>query len=421
MNPFRSLSVRNFRLFASGQLLSVAGTWMMVVAQDWLVLELTDDSASALGIVTALQFTPSLLLTLLGGRLADRYDKRLLLTVANLVSGMLALGLAVLVLTDGVALWHIQLFALALGVVNAVEMPTRLAFVSEMVGPELLPNASALSAAYFNVARVAGPALAGLLIAAFGTGPVMVVNAVSYLGTVVGLRMMRPAELHRVTRPATGTRIVDGLRYLASRQDLPLPLPLALVAAVGLCAMNFQLTLPLLARTVFHTDAAAFGLLTTAFAAGSLLSALVTTGRRGRPAAGLVTGGAFGLGLVMTLTGWAPTFATAAVGLFATGFGAIFFAQAANHRIQLGSDPAFRGRVMSVYTTIMIGSTPLGSLWVGFLSDRLNARAGLWFGGIATMIAAATVHTVSQRARARQAPEALQTPQPTQTAQPVPR
>ncbi|WP_131774003.1 MFS transporter, partial [Protofrankia symbiont of Coriaria myrtifolia] len=409
VNPFRSLSVRNFRLFASGQLLSVAGTWMMVVAQDWLVLELTDDSASALGIVTALQFTPSLLLTLLGGRLADRYDKRLLLTVANLASGMLALGLAVLVLTDGVVLWHIQLFALALGVVNAVEMPTRLAFVSEMVGPELLPNASALSAAYFNVARVAGPALAGLLIAAFGTGPVMVVNAVSYLGTVVGLRMMRPAELHRVTRPATGTRIVDGLRYLASREDLTLPL--ALVAAVGLCAMNFQLTLPLLARTVFHTDAAAFGLLTTAFAAGSLLSALVTTGRRGRPAAGLVTGGAFGLGLVMTLTGWAPTFATAAVGLFATGFGAIFFAQAANHRIQLGSDPTFRGRVMSVYTTIMIGSTPLGSLWVGFLSERLDARAGLWFGGIVTMIAAATVHAVSQRAQARQASETLQAPQ----------
>ncbi|WP_250285878.1 MULTISPECIES: MFS transporter [unclassified Frankia] len=419
MNPLRSLSVRNFRLFAAGQLLSVAGTWMMVVAQDWLVLGLTHDSASALGVVTALQFTPSLLLTLIGGRLADRYDKRLLLTVANLASGTLALGLAALVLTDSVALWHIQLFALALGVVNAVEMPARLAFVSEMVGPELLPNASALSAAYFNVARVTGPALAGVLIAAFGTGPVMVVNAVSYLATVVGLRMMRPAELHRVTRPATGTRIVDGLRYLASRQDLTLPL--ALAAAVGLCAMNFQLTLPLLARTVFHADAASFGLLTTAFAAGSLLSALATTGRRGRPAAGLVTGGAFGLGLVMTLTGWAPTFATAAVGLFATGFGAIFFAQAANHRIQLGSDPAFRGRVMSVYTTIMIGSTPLGSLWVGFLSERLNARAGLWLGGITTMIAAATVHTITQRAQARQAPEALQTAETLQSTQPAPR
>ncbi|MBL7627002.1 MFS transporter [Frankia sp. CN6] len=404
MRPFRSLSVRNFRLFASGQVLSVCGTWMMVVAQDWLVLELTDDSASALGVVTALQFTPSLLLTLIGGRLADRYDKRLLLTVANLVSGALALALAALVLTGGVALWHIQLFALALGVVNAVEIPTRLAFVSEIVGPDLLPNASALSAAYFNVARVAGPALAGVLIAAFDTGPVMVINAVSYLATVVGLRRMRPEELHRVARSATGARVRDGLRYVVARGDLVLPL--VLVAAVGLCAMNFQLTLPLLAKTVFHADAAMFGLLTAAFAAGSLAAALATTGRRSRPAAGLVNGSAFGFGLVMLVTGWAPNFAAAAAGLFATGFGAIFFSQAANHRIQLGSDPAFRGRLMAVYSTILMGTTPLGSLLVGLLAELADARAGMWFGGAAAMVAAAAVHAAGRRTRHRGAAEA---------------
>ncbi|KPM54207.1 MFS transporter [Frankia sp. R43] len=397
MNPFRSLRVRNFRLFVAGQILSVAGTWMMVVAQDWLVLDLTDDSASALAVVTALQFTPSLLLMLVGGRLADRYDKRLLLTAANVASGVVASVFAVLVLSGGVTLWQIQLFALALGVVSAVETPTRMAFISELVGPELLPNASALSAAYFNVARVVGPALAGALIAAVDAGPVMLLNAVSYLATVVGLRMMRPEELRRSARPAARARIIDGVRYVRSREDLLLPL--VLVGAVGLCAMNFQLTLPLLARTVFHTDAAAFGLLTTAFAGGSLLAALVTTGRRTRPSAELVNGAALGLGVVMTLTGWAPTFATAAVGLFATGFAVIFFAQAANHRIQLGSDPAFRGRVMSIYSTIMIGSTPLGSLLVGALAEAVNARATMWFGGAASLVAVGAVHTAGRRAR----------------------
>ncbi|MCK9902545.1 MFS transporter [Frankia sp. Cpl3] len=409
MNPFRSLRVRNFRLFVVGQILSVAGTWMMVVAQDWLVLDLTDDSASALAVVTALQFTPSLLLTLLGGRLADRYDKRLLLTLANIVSGGLALVFALLVLSGDVTLWQIQLFALALGVASAVEIPTRLSFISEMVGPELLPNASALSAAYFNLARVAGPALAGLLIAAFGPGPVMVVNAVSYLATVVGLRMMRPAELLRAARPPTRVRVVDGLRYVASRDDLALPL--VLVAAVGLCAMNFQLTLPLLARTVFHADAAAFGLLTAAFAGGSLVAALVTTGRRERPSAGLVNGAAVGLGVAMTLTGWAPTFATAAAGLCVTGFGVIYFAQAANHRIQLGSDPVFRGRVMALYSTIMIGSTPLGSLLVGVLAEQVNARAAMWFGGVATLVAVAAVHIADRRARSAR-PVRVPSPRP---------
>ncbi|RSN92198.1 MFS transporter, partial [Streptomyces sp. WAC 05379] len=196
----RSLSVRNFRLFAAGQLVSVAGTWMMVVAQDWLVLSLTGDSASALATVTALQFTPLMLFTLYGGRLADRHDKRRLLMWANTASGALALSLALLDLSGAARLWHVYLFALALGTVNAVEVPARMSFVSELVGAELLPNASSLSAAYFNVARVAGPALAGLLIGASGTGWVMLLNAASYAGTVAGLRLMRTSELHRSGR-----------------------------------------------------------------------------------------------------------------------------------------------------------------------------------------------------------------------------
>ncbi|MFH8628178.1 MFS transporter [Streptomyces vietnamensis] len=382
--PFPSLAVRNFRLFAAGQVLSATGTWMMVVAQDWLVLSLTDNSATTLGAVTALQFAP-LLLTLYGGRLADRHDKRLLLTVANLVSGALALAPALLVLTDTVRLWHICLFALGLGLVNAVEVPTRMAFVSELVGGDLLPNASALSAAYFNAARVIGPALAGLLITGLGTGWVMLLNAVSYLATVAGLRMMRPSEMHRGAERDARPRVVDGLRHVVERGDLA-PV-LVLVAVVGLFGMNFQLTLPLLAKTVFHSDAASFGLLTAGFAAGSLLAAFATSARRGRPSGALVAGSALAFGVLETLAGAAPTAAAAVVLLCLTGFAAIYFVQAANHRVQLGSDPRYRGRVMALYTLILQGSTPIGSLVVGEVAERLGARPGLWLGGLVSLTA----------------------------------
>ncbi|WP_415959070.1 MFS transporter [Streptomyces sp. 021-4] len=412
---FGSLSVRNFRLFAAGQLVSAAGTWMMVVAQDWMVLSLTDDSAAALGVVTALQFGPLLLFTLYGGRLADRYDKRMLLTVANLVSLALALGLAVLELTGEARLWHIHLFALALGTVNAFEIPARMAFVSELVGTRLLPNASALSAAYFNTARVAGPALAGLLISVMGPGPVMLLNAVSYLATVVGLRRMRTSELHRTERPTGRGGVLDGLRYVASRPDLLSPT--VLVAVIGLAGLNFQLTIPLLAKTVFHADAASFGLLTSAFAAGSLLAALAGTGRRGRPPARTVVVSALAFGLLETAAGGAAGFTSAVVLLGLTGFASVYFVQAANHRIQLGSDPGYRGRVMALYTLILQGSTPLGALLVGLLAEALGARSGLVVGGLVSTAAALVALAVERRSRPAPDPRlvpASKDPQPTE-------
>ncbi|KUL31177.1 MFS transporter [Streptomyces regalis] len=388
----QSLTVRNFRLFAAGQLMSVAGTWMMVVAQDWLVLSLTGDSGTALGVVTALQFAPLLLLTLYAGGLADRHDKRRLLMAVNVVSGVLALLLALMVLGGWVELWHVYLFALGLGTVNAVEVPTRMAFVSELVGADLLPNASALSAAYFNCARVVGPALAGLLISGSGTAVVMVLNAASYLATVVALRMMRPGELHRSGRRPERARAIDGIRHLMSRRELLLPM--VLVAVIGMLGFNFQLTLPLLAKTVFHADAAEFGLLTTALAAGSLVAAFVTTLRRGRPPLSLVIAAALGFGTLEALAGLAPTYAVAAVLLFCTGFGSVCFAQAANHRIQLGTDPAYRGRIMALYTLVFQGTTPFGALLIGGLSEMLGARSGLLVGGTASVVAALVVLAV---------------------------
>ncbi|GAA0576030.1 MFS transporter [Streptomyces crystallinus] len=394
-HPFRSLAVRNFRLFAAGQVVSVAGTWMMVVAQDWIVLGLADNSGTALGVVTALQFTPLLLLTLYGGRLADRYDKRLLLTCANLASGVLALVLALLAFADAVQLWHIWLCAFGLGVVNAVEVPTRMSFVSELVGPELLPNASALSAAYFNTARVVGPALAGLLITGFGTGWVMLFNSVSYLATVVGLRMMRAGELLVGARQDGRPRVVDGLRYVAGRPDLKLPL--ALVGVISLFGLNFQLTLPLYAKTVFDADAASFGLLTTGFAAGSLIAAFATTARRGRPSSRLVVGAALVFAVLETVAGWAPNYPAAIALLSLTGGATIFFVQAVNHRVQLGSDPRYRGRVMALYTLILQGSTPLGSLLIGWLAEHLGARSGFYVGGLVSLAAALTALAYDRR------------------------
>ncbi|GAA3239642.1 MFS transporter [Streptomyces lavendulae] len=392
---FQSLSVRNFRLFVLGQLLSVTCTWMMVIAQDWLVLELSGDSGTALGVVTALQFTPVLLLTLYGGRLADRHSKRSLLMLANGASGVLALALGLWILLGEVRLWHIWLFALALGTVNAVEAPTRISFVGEMVGGELLPNASAMSAAYFNVARVVGPAIAGFLIARLDVAAVVLINAVSYLGTVASVALMRPAELHVPAERPARPRVADGLRYVGRRRDLVLPL--VLLGVVGLAGFNFQLTLPLMAKTEFHTDSTAFGLLSSSLAAGSLLAAFATTARRGRPSALVVTGSALAFGATEALAGLAPTLTTACLLLTLTGFTMMYFAQASNHRVQLGTDPAYRGRVMALYTVIFQGGTPLGALLTGWLAEHWGPRWALSTGGLITLTTATLTLTLSDR------------------------
>ncbi|MFE2249421.1 MFS transporter [Streptomyces lavendulae] len=392
---FQSLSVRNFRLFVLGQLLSVTCTWMMVIAQDWLVLELSGDSGTALGVVTALQFTPVLLLTLYGGRLADRHSKRSLLMLANGASGVLALALGLWILLGEVRLWHIWLFALALGTVNAVEAPTRISFVGEMVGGELLPNASAMSAAYFNVARVVGPAIAGFLIARLDVAAVVLINAVSYLGTVASVALMRPAELHVPAERPARPRVADGLRYVGRRPDLVLPL--VLLGVVGLAGFNFQLTLPLMAKTEFHTDSTAFGLLSSSLAAGSLLAAFATTARRGRPSALVVTGSALAFGATEALAGLAPTLTTACLLLTLTGFTMMYFAQASNHRVQLGTDPAYRGRVMALYTVIFQGGTPLGALLTGWLAEHWGPRWALSTGGLITLTTATLTLTLSRR------------------------
>ena len=268
MSPtFRSLSVRNYRLFATGQVVSLSGTWAQRVAQDWLVLQLAPNPGVALGVVTALQFLPMLLFGLYGGLLADRYDKRRLLIGAQAAMAVLALALGLLDLTGVVRLWHVYALAFGLGLATVVDTPVRQSFVSELVGPEDLPNAVSLNSATFNSARILGPAVAGVAISGVGTGWVFVGNAVSYVAVLYGLLLMNPAELRPAVRQAKAPgQVVEGLRYVRARPMLYVPI--ALVFMIGTFGLNFQITLALVAKQVFHTDAASFGLLTSAFAVG---------------------------------------------------------------------------------------------------------------------------------------------------------
>jgi MFS family permease len=391
-----SLRTRNYRLFFLGQLASLMGVWMQVAAQDWLVLQLSGNSATALGLVSALQFAPVMLLILVGGSLADRYDKRILLALANIVWLVLACGMGVLVVSHLATLGQVYVFAAALGVVTAIESPVRQSFASELVGPRLLPNALSLSASAFNLARVVGPAVGGVAIAVLGTGPVFLVNGLSYLAPVLGLWLMRPDELHR-PRPEDRAnqpkqRVTDGLRYVWHRPDLQLPVVLVLL--VGLLGFNFQLTLPLLAKIVFGTGPAQFGLLTTALAGGALFGALAGAQRRARPSAELLLGAGAAFAVLETATGFAPTFASMAILLVPTGFFMVFFAQAANQRLQLGTEASVRGRVLALYMLVFFGTTPIGSLLVGWLAEHFGARTGVWIGGVGSLLAVAAAFAV---------------------------
>ncbi|WP_432832234.1 MFS transporter [Dactylosporangium sp. CA-092794] len=389
-STFGSLRVRNYRLFTIGQLVKLLGTWMLFTAQDWLVLQLSHNSASALGVVTALQFTPVLLLTLYGGQLADRFDKRHLLLIANASSTLVAALLGTLVVTGVVTLWWVFVTAALFGVISAIETPVRQSFVSELVNKELLPNALSLSSATFNAARIVGPAVAGLIIAALHdqTGPIFLITALLCIAPLVCVSRMRSAELFRgehVAVAASEARTIDGLRYVRSRPDLSLAILLVLV--VGLFGFNFQLTLAVLARVEFHVDARYFGLLTTAIALGALAGALASSRRRDRPSVYRVLAAAILFAGFETLVGFAPSFVVSVILLLPTGFFMIYFAQAANQRVQLGTDAAFRGRVMALYVLVFLGSTPIGSLIIGWCAERFGPRSGLVVGGVISLVA----------------------------------
>lgn len=383
---FSAMKVFNYRLWVSGALVSNIGTWMQRVAQDWLVLTvLTNHSGTAVGITTGLQFLPILILGPWAGLLGDRYSKRKILLMTQSAMGTCALILGVLVVTNTVQLWHVYLLALLLGVGSAIDAPSRQAFVSEVVEADDVPNAVALNATSFNLARLAGPGLAGLLIAWLGTGPAFLINAASFGAVIISLAKMRPSELHPTAKAPRGKgQIREGLRYIKQRPDLMMIM--VLVSLVATLTMNFQITNALMATAVFGKGPGEYGLLGTVMAVGTL-SATLLAARRKSVRMAYIVAAALATGVFTIIAAFAPSFWLFALALIPIGLSAMTFLNVCNTTVQLTTDPAFRGRVLAVYMAVMQGGTPIGAPLVGWVGTLLGPRYSLIVGGIAALLA----------------------------------
>jgi MFS family permease len=384
---FRSLASRNYRLWAIGAFVSNIGTWMQRTAQDWIVLaELTPHNASAVGVVMALQFGPSLLLLPFTGLAADRLDRRKLLLATQASQAVLALVLGILTLAGAVQLWHVYVFALLLGCVTAFDAPARQSFVSELVSEDLLSNAVALNSTSFNAARMIGPAVAGLLIAGIGTGWVFVINAASFIAVLAALLFLRVSELHRRDRGArTPGGLLEGVRYVRARPELATVLwMLFLVMTFGI---NFPVFVSAMAVQVFHAASHEFGMLTSMLAVGSVAGALFAA-RRQTPRAAFLPVSAVVFGFGLALAALMPTYALFGIMLVAVGWSAQTFNTTANSTVQLWTEPAMRGRVMAIYMAIAMGCTPLGAPLVGWVADRYGPRWSLAVGAASGFAAA---------------------------------
>jgi MFS family permease len=404
---FQSLRVRNYRLFASGQVVSLSGTWMQRVAQDWLVLDLSHNSGTAIGLTTGLQFAPVLLFGLYGGVIADRYPKRRVLVITQVAMGLLALALGLLDLSGAVTLWHVYALAFALGIASAIDAPVRQAFVTELVGPSLLPNAVGLNSSTFNAARVLGPAVAGLLIASAGTAWVFLINAMSFVAVIACLLAMRDSELF-VGKPSTRRKgaIGEGFAYVRERPELVAII--ALVGVVGTLGFNFQLTSALLTKNTFHHGAGSYGLISATYAGGSLLGALASArrGRAGRRRLVFVAAAAYGV--IEIVAGLMPTYWTFFAILVPFGFATLTFSTAANTTVQLAATPSMRGRVMALYLIVFLGGTPLGSPLIGWIAEVAGPRWSLITGGVASLAAAvAAALYLARRERLRMEPHLM--------------
>jgi MFS family permease len=394
---FRSMQVRNYRLFAGGQVISLTGTWMQRLAQDWLVYSLSGGSGTAVGITTGLQFLPTLLFGLYGGVLADRYSKRLLLLVSQGGMALTALVLGLLDVTGAVQLWQVYALAFILGLASVLDAPVRQAFVAELVGRDLVANAVSLNSATFNSARIVGPAIAGLMINAWGTGPVFLINAVSFLGPICGLLLLHTTELQTAERsPREAGQLRAGLRYVRARPDLLVLI--VLVGIVGTFGLNFQITIVLIARQVFGAGAGSYGLLSTGLAVGCLLGALFAAARR-TVRQRLVLGAAGAFGVLEVITGLMPTYWTFFAMLIPTGAAVLTMTTAANASLQARTSPRMRGRVMALYILVFLGGTPFGAPMIGWMANTFGPRSSLLIGGTVSALGAVAATVVLARAR----------------------
>lgn len=395
---FRSLLWYNYRIWASGAFVSNLGTWMQRIAQDWLVLtQLTQHSATSVGVVMSLQFGPPIVLMPLVGRVVDQMERRKLLFVTQAGLGLTALGLGFLVLSEQVQLSQVYLFAALMGCISAFDAPLRQTFTAELVGDEDLPNAVALNSTLFNAAQLLGPAAAGVVIAAIGTGWLFILNALSFAAVLVALQRMRTGELRRLPKARTADAGMGaGLRYVWSRTDFKITLTMLFV--LGTYGLNFPIFISTMALSIFHGGPHLYGLLTSSMALGSILGALYTAGRTA-PRILLLASSALAFGLLGSIAALMPSswwFAATLVGL---GAMAQIFTTSANSLVQLRTDATMRGRVMAIYMAIFLGCTPLGAPVVGWIADAWGPRwalaLGCASGFVAALIALLWRHKVS--------------------------
>jgi len=387
-NTFRSLRNPNYRIWAAGALVSNIGTWMQRTAQDWIVLtELTDRNATSMGIVMGLQFGPQLLMLPLTGYAADHFNRRKLIFCTQVAMGLLALGLGLLVVTGLVRLWHVYIFAFLLGCAAAFDAPARQTFVAELVEERDLPNAVGLNSTSFNAARMLGPALAGLLISAIGSGWVFLINAVSFLAVLGSLILLRPHRL-RPTQRAVRTRgsFAEGFRYVMRRSDLKLILFMLFV--ISTFGLNFTIFISTMAVKVFGAGAGQYGLLTSMLAAGSVTGALMTAARA-RPSIAVLLVGALMFSAGCTAAALMPSYFLFGAMLFVIGISVQTLTTTTSTLVQTSTEPAMRGRVIAILMAIIFGGTPIGSPIAGWIADHFGPRWALGVGALSGLVAAA--------------------------------
>ena len=383
---FQSLSVANYRRYFAGQVISISGNWMQIVAEMWLIVQLTGSGLSV-GLTAALQFLPMLLFGAWGGLLADRVPKLRLLQYTQALMALPALALWALTATGDIAPWMVFALVLVRGSVLAIDNPARQAFVMELVGPDRIVNAVALNSVVVHTSRIAGPAAAGAVIALLGVGPCFAINALSFVAMLVALRRMDRAQL--LTVPTAERKPGDvrlALRHV--RSTAALWIPLGAMVLVGTLSFNFQVLMPLLAHSTWHGTATTYALMTMAMGVGSVGGALMT-GLLGRVSPRLIVGAATAFGVFELLAAAAPSLPLQILALVPLGAVSVTFAAGVNSSMQLAAAPSMRGRVMSLYSVVFLGSTPIGAPLVGWLAEVASPRAGLALGGAAALLAAA--------------------------------
>jgi MFS family permease len=385
MGTLRSFKHRNFKILFSANFLSNIGTWAQGVAQAWLILELTD-SGTYLGIVTSLQFAPILFFSISGGKIADKFNKRKVLMLTNLTAGISALSVATLVLTENIKIWHVMFFAFMLGMGNAIDAPVRQSFNVEVVGKQDLPNAVGLNSTNFNVGRLIGPGLSGLLIAAYGTGVSFLFNGISYLFVILALISIRENELFIEPKKSSSTKIREALEYVAARPDiLAVMITVFFATSFGL---NFNIFNTMMATQVFDKGAAEYGALGSILAVGSLSGAIISARLEKKRGPRFVMIGSMIFSAVLIISAVAPTYLIYSILLPIIGCVALLTFIGANTMVQLRTDSQIRGRVMGIYITVFLGGTPIVSPFIGLMTQEIGTRPTVAICGLISLLAA---------------------------------